>query len=337
MNDDRDFSLLKNRFTAAARTEWDALVDADRTEPNLEAIAAYIDNKLDAANIDYVARHIAQSPRAWEVLQTMLEPGQSLPQVDDSRRTILKRPFFERFDSRNVFALAASVLLAVSLGYIGWQTNERRLVDAQRLRADRELVQAIKRNVESVAAEYSPPVFVGSSDPQATLAALKKTIAGGFRGPDASEHERLTAAAAEAQKSIALAAKSFPEESLSFRLEEVAVLIAAGKLAEAEGVLKALQADHGSDPRVGNARGAWLVHQARSLTQLQAEPLLAEAEKLLESVALDEPAAWLNLFELYDLRRDRVKAAEAVRNYAKVAENKEISDFVEQRFGESRK
>lgn len=357
MSNEAESSILRERFLAAASAEWDAVIAADELEPNMEMLAGYLDGGLDEAGRERVARHIAESPRAWDLLQTMLEPGQVIPLCGDSLktnsespttppRTSLPTPKFSApwFQPVTTYAVAASLLLAVTFGVVAWRsTSERReiesrlaqtqQVEAERLRSSRELVGLVKRNVDAAAAEYMRPVFAGSSDTRHTLASLKKAMTGNFRGPNETEEAQLEEAAAEAQRSIASAVRSFPEDALNFRLEEAAVLIAARQLDAADTILKTLESENGSNSSIRNARGAWLVHKARISSSTETESLLAQAEALLKSAAADEPLAWLNLFELYDARRDRAAAVAAARSYAAAVQDPEITAFVERQFG----
>lgn len=356
MNDYPKIPISGERVRRLAHKAWSQQIASDSQEPNLEMLAAYVDGGLDEAGRDYVARHVAESPRAWAVLHALLAPGQAFPfvgeresppQAGKSSVFVQRGPsgvFRRRAEPYYLVAVAASLLLAVTLGGRAWQLaaerNElaghvARLERAEASRRDTvwQLVRQQKSRVSEVAAELGPPVFVGSSDPRQMLGELERSLAARSRGPNDGEQSRLDAAAAAAQDTIEWAADAVPANSLVWKIDEVAVLITTGKFDDAERLLVELESRSADDPRVQNARGAWLVHRALRTPRNQAEPLLTRAEPLLKSATGGEPLAWLNLFELYRIRGDQAQAAAAVHRFAEGADDAALRAFVQEQFG----
>jgi hypothetical protein len=355
MSDLPDIPISRDRLRGLARDEWDRFVAADPQEPNLEMLAAYVDGGLDDAGREYVARHIAQSPRAWAVLESMLAPGQKLPFIEErtegpARRGPpgIVRPAPVPGHRERVFyyplAMAAGLLLAVTFGGMSWHFSRQRdelagqVAKLEQAEVDRretrvQLARLEKMELTEAAAEFRPQVHLGSTDTRHTFDSLRRAVSGGVRGANDGERTRLDEAAAAARDAIERAAVLQPAQSLAWRLDEAAVLIAALKFDEADRLLAELEKSHPDDPRVKNARGAWLVHRASQLPAAESEPLLARAEPLLKSAAAGEPQAWLNLFVLYSARQDKAAAAAAVREYAKTSGDVTLRDFVKEQFG----
>ncbi len=151
--------------------------------------------------------------------------------------------------------------------------------------------------------------------------------------PTKNEQSRIDSALAAAAASIEKATDG-ADHSFDLQLDNAAALLQAGKFEDADRKLKEIEQKHPDDPRVKNARGAWLIQKAaHSETLAEAKLLRARAEELLKSATAGEPQAWMNLFELYQVQGKEDESADAARKYAQAAGDPIIRDLIQARLG----
>lgn len=345
-----EIPISRERLLRSTQSAWHAHLADDEHEPNIEMLAAYVDGGLDDAGRRYVARHIAESPRAWALLESLLEPGQQLPFVEDAPQAqqaapaqsnappvTLRPSTSSRGERLAVFypmAMAASLLLAVTLGLTSWQQSGRREQATAQLSQSRlELARARRSLLNEATAETSVPVFAGSMTPEQLPATIERLSRGATRGPTDVDKSRIDAALAATTSALDEAAAVAPQAALELKIDRVAAWMQAGKLDDADRVLIELESQHGDDPRVKNARGAWCIHKARESTKADSDTFLARAETLLKSATAGEPQAWLNLVELYSMQRKQAEAAAAARKFAETTSDPQVRAAIERHFG----
>jgi anti-sigma factor RsiW len=67
---------------------WAEIARRDPQEPDVELIAAYLDGELDEVGETRLARHLAESPKAFSLLYGLLGPQQRLPRDVASTTTM---------------------------------------------------------------------------------------------------------------------------------------------------------------------------------------------------------------------------------------------------------
>lgn len=320
-------SLLANALGQSFQDGWRRVVAEDSHEASLDRLAACADGRLTRREEASVAREIASSPAALEILAALVEESgaqRPMPSLDLQAETAnvvrlpeRTRPVQGRRAQISAWAVAAS--LAVATWGLVASRNARQEVAALGNRADRAtaaLLSTMKKEVAALARQERSPFLIGASSPDMealAVRALDEQLSGDSRGgdfPTPEENEVLE----RAQQGLVSAAREFKQTGVAGELEFAAALIQAGRLDEAN---KSLAATADAAERAElfatwkNLRGTLLATQAADSSMRVAEPLYAEAETLLrESAEGGVPDAWLNL-ALVLAEQDKSAEAEA--------------------------
>jgi hypothetical protein len=320
-------SPLAKALGHSFQTGWRQVVAADPHEPSLDRLAACAEGRLTPREEANVAREIAASPAAMEILAALIEESGSprpLPSLEQEAQApeIIRLP--ERATSREGRrAQLAAWAVAASLAVAAWgllaSRNSRQEVAALSNRADRAtaaLLLTKKEEVAALARRERSPLVIGASSPELTelaLESLDEQLSGGSRDMDFLDDEEIEALD-RAQQGLYAAAREFKKAGLEGELEFVAALIQSGRLDEASEALAVIAdaaAQRGLRAEWQNLRGTLLATQAADSSLSVAEPLLGEAETLFrQSAEGGVTDAWLNL-ALVLAEQDETTGAEA--------------------------
>ncbi len=294
----------------AFQTGWQNVVASDPHDPLLDRLAAYADGRLPAGEEAVVAREIAESPVAFELLAALVGDAERKRPLPSSEASVAV-PFVtrgapeqkreRRGSSLAVWAAAASLLVA------GWGLVRVRSLDGEVAALSRRAHEATSALVESQTQrlasldEEAMPYLAGSSSAELAedaMTALRKTLQGRSRGPGPSDEQAAAIAAAQAR--LASAAALFDLATIEGQLAHAAALVAAGQLDQAEAALTQIEATAAEHPATlgpwENASATLAARRAAETPVAQAAALWQRSEQLYRSAAgHGHHSAWLNL------------------------------------------
>jgi hypothetical protein len=305
----------KNPWAAALggafQTGWQNLVAGDAHDPLLDRLAAYADGRLPADEEAAVAREIAESPAAFEILAALVGDAERKRPLPSSEPSIAV-PFVvraapeakreRRRSSLAVWAAAASVLVA------GWGLVRVRSLDGEvaalSRRAHESTSALVASETQRVASlnEGAMPYLAGANSAElaeGAMNALGATLVGQTRGRGELNDEQAAALAA-AQERLASAAAMFDRTTIEGQLGYAAALVAAGQLDQAEAALADAEATAAQSPATlgqwENASATLTARRAAEAPFAQAGALWQQSEELYRSAAEHGyQGAWLNL------------------------------------------
>lgn len=327
----------KNPWAAALggafQIGWQNVVASDAHDPLVDRLAAYADGQLPADEEAAVAREIAESPAAFEILATLLSDAERKRALPSSEPSIAV-PFIvraasepkreRRRSSLAVWAAAASVLVA------GWGLVRVRSLDGevaalgQRARERTSALVASETRWVASLDEGAMPYLAGAGSTElavGAMTALGESLSGQRTRGDGDLTDEQAAALAAAQERLASAAALFDRTTIEGQLGYAAALIAAGQLDQAEAALAEAEATAAQSPATlgqwENASATLAARRAAQAPFAQAAALWQRSEELYRSAAEHGfQDAWLNLaLMLAEQGGRRGESLEAAQKY----------------------
>jgi hypothetical protein len=315
---------LAGALGSAMQQGWRRLAAQDQHEPALELLAAYAEGRLPQADEPRVAREIADSPVALEILAALLADegnNRRLPSLEDAattiplarRETTAEHP--RRKSQLAVWAMAASVLIA-AFGLISAHNMKNQVA-----MLNTELVNSRRVRVAALSANEASPYLMGSTSSELTqlaIADFANTLAGGSRGGEPTEAQ--LAEINRAQERLVEAASHIDQSTIAGQLDYAAALASAGKNEEAAKVLDRIESSAKTSPATQsqweNLRAGLYALAAAEAPASQSRELWDKAESLFRSAAergLND--AWLNLALALAQQDKRTDSLTAARKY----------------------
>lgn len=279
-----------------------------------------------------MAREIASSPAALEILAALVEDSESprrLPSLDGEEQApktlrLPDKPMPRERRHTQLTAWAVAASLAVAAWGLVASRNARQEVAALSGRADRAtaaLLSAKKKEVAALASRERSPFLIGASSPELdalAVDAVNEQLSGDSRGRDFPTAEGIEALR-RAQQGLYSTAREFKQAGVEGELEFAAALIQSGRLDEGSALLATI-ADaaqrSGLHAEWQSLRGALFATQAAESSMRVAAPLYAKAEKLFRQSAEDGVTdAWLNLALVLAEQEKLTEAEAALKRY----------------------
>lgn len=352
----------------AIQHAWDRIVlDTDK-EPNLSLIAAYVDGRLTDAETRHLASHLVECPAAWEVMEQMLPEDMPFPTVSDEEESPKEREGPETLSLREhsqlkptrgnskptwLLTMAAGWGAALLCGGLVWhmqgeatdlrqrlaladQTRVKveQLEQQQRVRAS-QLARLELTDLAQQAAPYRSVFVIGDADLGMVRVAMRENRVRGPEQPSEVAEANIDKTLARLREALQDATPAdLTSSERATRLAEVASLIIADELSQADAILTELEATPDTKPLdVRNARAVWRIAKAETLPPSEAEPLLITAESTLREIAAaGESNAWLNLALLFVDQGRAAEASLAASKYLGSNPAPAIAELVRQRF-----
>ncbi|MBL8848057.1 MAG: hypothetical protein JNG89_00145 [Planctomycetaceae bacterium] len=292
---------------------WDALLDDDQPDLDLDLLAAYAEGALEAPERQRAKSLIERSPRAMELLHGLhadLRPATpaALPATSPARQ--VARP--NRALSVMSWLVAVALLIAFGTTYRQLQVQRQVVVDRDfekgayeqqiaalttQLASEGAAVAAVRRERLYVLSSARRPYMTSRGEPGIARLALahRETASRGF-----GESSPETQAARDAEITAVLQQGGVKQpDNVPAQLDRAAQFLAAGDFANARALIAQMESDSGESAATLNLSAAINLAEAyERATPSEARVLQSAArDQLQRAMQLDplDPRPWFNL------------------------------------------